>query len=65
MAVLTVRLSEAEKAKLNREAAAEGVTTGAYVRQLLRETPLRTGRELLREMESRLGDASLRIKARK
>ena len=65
MAVLTVRISEKEKADLARKAKAAGVSAGGYVRQLLNERVFVTGADLLREMERRMGDKRLRNLGRK
>lgn len=65
MPVLTVRVSEEEKKLLARRASKAGVSSGALVRQMLREAPLASAAELLDEMNRRLGDAKLRIRRRR
>jgi hypothetical protein len=65
MPVLTVRVSAKEKASLDRRAKRAGVSTGALVREMLRETPFTTAEELLEEATRRLGDRSLRIHRRR
>jgi hypothetical protein len=60
MSVLTVRLSPAEKAKLTKRAKQAGTTAGALVRQLLNAEPIHTASDLLRELDDRMGDPSLR-----
>ena len=47
MSVLTVRISEEEKARLARRAKTAGITAGALVRKLIGEKPLGTAAELL------------------
>ena len=51
MKVLSIRVSEQEKAMLVRRAKAAGVSSGALVRQLINAAPLTTAAELLAEME--------------
>jgi hypothetical protein len=65
MAVLTVRISDEEKKLLARRAGKAGLSSGALVRQMLREAPLTSAAELLDEMNRRLGDTKLRIKRRR
>ena len=65
MPVLTVRISEEEKALLAERSKKEGITAGALVRRMLNETPLTTAGELLDEMNRRLGDKRLRIRRKK
>jgi len=65
MPVLTVRISDKEKKLLARRAGKAGVSSGALVRQMLREAPLVSAAELLDEMNRRLGDAKLRIRRRR
>lgn len=65
MSILTVRISDDEKARLTKRARAAGVTTGALVRQLISETPIATAADLLREMESLPGGKNLRVKRRR
>jgi len=60
MPILTVRISEAEKADLTKRARKSGMTAGALVRQLMKTQPLHTAEDLLLELESRMGDQSLR-----
>lgn len=65
MPVLTVRISDQEKALLAERARKAGVTAGALVRRLLNEAPLTTADELLEEMSRRLGDSKLRVRRKK
>jgi len=65
MTVLTVRVSEKEKARLARRAKAAGVSSGALVRQLINQRPLETAADLLAEIEQFMGDPRLKVKARK
>ena len=65
MAVLTVRLSEKEKARIVSRARQAGLTTGALVRELISEPPFVTAADLHAELESLMGEKRLRIKPRK
>ena len=65
MAVVTIRMSEEEKARLARRAKAAGVSSGALVRQLVNEKPLATAADLLAEMDSLMGEKRLKIQVRK
>ena len=65
MSVLTIRISDEEKAQLARRAKESGVSAGALVRRLLNESPLTSAEDLLKEMERRMGDQSLRVRRRK
>jgi hypothetical protein len=65
MPVLTVRVSEEEKALLEERAKRAGVSAGALVRQMLHEAPFTTAEELLEEATRRLGDKALRIRRRR
>lgn len=51
MSVISIRISENEKAILARRAKEAGISSGALVRQLLNAAPLATAGELLAEME--------------
>lgn len=62
MPIITVRLSEEEKAILDRRAAAAGLKAGTLVRKLIADEPLFKGAEILSCVESHLGDKRLRIK---
>ncbi len=64
MSILTVRISDDEKAALARRAKAEGISTGALVRRMIQEKPLTTAADLLAEIEGRMGDKRLAIKKR-
>jgi len=64
MSVLTVRVSNKEKASLARRAKAAGKTTGAYVRDLINTAQFITAADLVAEMEGMMGDKSLRVKPR-
>ena len=65
MSVLTVRISEKEKAELARRAKLEGTTTGGLVRRLIREKPFVVAADLMAEMDALLGDKRLAVKPRK
>jgi hypothetical protein len=65
MPVLTVRISAAEQAQLARRAKQSGISAGALVRRLLNETPFNTADDLLKGLEQRMGDQSLRIRRNK
>jgi hypothetical protein len=65
MPVLTVRISEKEKALLAKRSKQEGVSAGALVRQLLNDMPLTTAAELLDEVNRRMGDKRLRVRRKK
>lgn len=62
MSVLTVRISDEEKALLVKRAQSEGTTTGALVRRLIQEKSFVTAADLLEEMQSYLGDKRLTIR---
>jgi predicted DNA-binding protein len=61
MSILTVRLTEEEKRILEQRSRKAGVKKATFVRQLIRETPFETGRDVLADLEKRLGDKRLRI----
>ena len=65
MPILTVRISEEEKALLAERSKKEGISAGALVRQMLNEAPITTAGELLDEMNRRLGDKRLRVRRKK
>ena len=65
MSVLTIRISEKEKAELARRAKQSGLSTGALVRQMINEAPFTTADDLLKELEQRMGDPSLRVRRKK
>ncbi len=65
MSVLTVRISEKEKALLAKRARAAGMTSGAYVRELIREKKWETAADVLAEMDAWMGNKGLRVKPRK
>ncbi len=62
MSVLTVRISEKEKAALASRAKSEGTTSGALVRRMIQEKPFTTSSELLAEIHTLMGDHRLAIK---
>ena len=65
MKVLSIRVSEQEKAMLHQRAKAAGVSSGALVRQLINAAPLTTAAGLLAEMEGLMRDpraSELRIR---
>lgn len=61
MSILTVRLTEEEKRILEQRSRKAGVKKATFVRQLIRETPFETGRDVLADLEKRIGDKRLRI----
>jgi hypothetical protein len=65
MPVLTVRISEAEKAGITKRAKQSGMTTGALVRQLMNQQPVDTAAELLRELDEHMGNTALRSRESK
>ena len=65
MPVLTVRISEEEKAMLTERSKQEGISAGALVRRMLNEAPLATAGEVYDDMMRRLGDKRLRVHRRK
>jgi hypothetical protein len=65
MAVITVRISDKEKARLTAQAKRAGISSVALVRHLISEKSLATAADLLAEMESLMGEKRLRVKARK
>ena len=65
MPVLTVRISEEEKALLTERSKQEGISAGALVRRMLNEAPLATAGEVYDDMMRRLGDKRLRVHRRK
>ena len=64
MSVLTIRISNEEKASLAKRAKQAGVSTGALVRDLIKAGPIVTSADLLKEMKSLVGDQNLRIRVR-
>ena len=65
MSVLTIRISDEEKALLAKREKQAGVSTGALVRDLIKAEPIVTSADLLKEMESLVGAQNLRIKVRR
>lgn len=65
MGVLTICISDTEKAALARRARSEGTTPSGPVRRLIREKPLVPASDLLAEMDSLMGDKRLSVKRRK
>ncbi len=65
MPILTVRISEKEKAQLAERSKMEGITAGALVRRMLNEAPLATAGDVYDDMMRRLGDKRLRVRRRK
>ena len=64
MSVLTIRISDVEKAMLAKRAKQAGVSTGALVRDLIKAEPIVTLADLLKEMKAMVGAQNLRIKVR-
>jgi hypothetical protein len=65
MPVLTVRISEEEKALLAKRSKQEGVSAGALVRQMINEKPFVTAGDLLEEVNRRMGDKRLRVRRKR
>jgi hypothetical protein len=61
MSILTVRLTEEERRILEQRSRKAGVKKATFVRQLIREAPLETARDILADLEKRIGDKRLRI----
>jgi len=61
MSILTVRLTEEERRILEQRSRKAGVKKATFVRQLIREAPLETARDVLADLEKRIGDKRLRI----
>jgi len=61
MSILTVRLTEEEKRILEQRSRKAGVKKATFVRQLIREAPFETARDVLADLEKRIGDKRLRI----
>jgi len=61
MSILTVRLTEEEKRILEQRSRKAGVKKATFVRRLIREAPLETARDVLADLEKRIGDKRLRI----
>ena len=61
MSILTVRLTEEEKRILEQRSRKAGVKKATFIRQLIREAPLETARDVLADLEKRIGDKRLRI----
>ena len=64
MSVLTVRISEKEKAALTARAKAQGTTAGALVRKMIQDKPFTTSADLLDEIQTMMGDKRLAVKRR-
>lgn len=64
MSVLTIRISNEEKALLAKRAKQAGISTGALVRELIKTEPIVTSADLLKEMKSLVGNQNLRIRVR-
>ena len=65
MPVLTVRISEKEKALLAERSKSEGITAAALVRQMINEKPLITAGDLLEEVNRGMGDKRLRVRRKR
>jgi hypothetical protein len=61
MSIFTVRLTEEEKRILEQRSRKAGVKRATFVRQLIREAPFETARDVLADLEKRIGDRRLRI----
>jgi hypothetical protein len=58
--ILTVRLTAEEKRILTRRSRRAGLKKATFVRQLIRETPIETASDLLRDLSPHSGDERLR-----
>ena len=65
MPVRTLRISETEQAQLTRRAKQSGISAGALVRRLLSEQLFTMAAELLKGLEQRMGNKTLRIRRKK
>jgi hypothetical protein len=61
MGILTVRLTEEEERVLTRRSRLARMKRATYVRMLIREEPLATGADVLRDALKRRGDPRLRV----
>ena len=61
MAILTVRLSDAEERLLARRSRGAGMKKASFVRQLIREQPFETAADVLSDAAKRMGDKRLRV----
>jgi len=62
--ILTVRLTEEEQRILARRSRRAGMKKATFVRQLIRESPLETAADVLRDLAAHQGDARLRVTPR-
>lgn len=65
MPVLTVRISEKEKALLSKRSKQEGITAGALIRQMINEKPFMTAGDLLEDVNRRMGDKKFRVRRKR
>ena len=63
-AILTVRLTAEEKRLLAMRSRRAGLKKATFVRQLIREMPIETASDVLRDLEPHLGDGRLRLTRR-
>ena len=63
-AILTVRLTAEEKRILAQRSRRAGMKKATFVRQLIRETPVESASDVLRDIKHHLGDERLRIAQR-
>ena len=63
-AILTVRLTAEEKRLLAMRSRRAGLKKATFVRQLIREMPIETAGDVLRDLEPHLGDGRLRLTRR-
>jgi hypothetical protein len=61
MAILTVRLSAEEERLLAKRSRDAGMKKATFVRQLIRDEPFITGRDVLADAVTRMRDSRLRI----
>jgi hypothetical protein len=62
MNVLTIRSSEKEKTALAKRVKAAGLSSGALDRAMIRDNQIITAADLLKEIDSMMGNQDLRIK---
>jgi len=62
MSTLTIRLPDQEKKRLAQQAEKAGVSTAAFVRELIQSRVFVTGDDILKDLEKRLGDQKLRVR---
>jgi hypothetical protein len=61
MGILTVRLTEDEERLLTKRSRSARMKRATFVRMLIRDEPLTTAADVLRDASKRMGDARLRV----